>query len=161
MQEAAEALPKIEGLTPAILWYTLVGAVGICALIILWDKVSDVFRKAKRRRQEQGELNSTDITDRIAEKVMEQLTPKLDEKFAEIDRKLAADKSTIDLHTGQLNATNARVDRLDNDSKALLHGMSALLSHEVNGNSIDKLQKAYNATSNYLIDGVYKEEYWQ
>ena len=28
----------------------------------------------------------------------------------------------------------------------------AMMSHEINGNSIDKLQKAYDAMNEYLID---------
>ena len=161
MQTAAETLPKVEGLSPTILWYTLIGLVGICALIVLYDKVADVFRKAKKRKQDENQLNSDDITDRIADKVMEQLTPKLDEKFAEIDRKLANDRADIVLQTTQLNATNSRVDRLDNDNKALLHGMSALLSHEISGNSTDRLKKTQTALNNYLIDGIYKEDDWK
>lgn len=152
---------KIEGITPSMLWTFLVVLVGLMAIVVLGDKVADVFRKAKKRKQDNAELEGEDITDRIADKVMEQLTAKLDEKFAEIDRKLAADKETIDLHTTQLNAQKGRVDRLDNDNKALLHGMSALLSHEINGNSTDKLKKTQVALNNYLIDGVYKEDDWK
>lgn len=151
----------IEGITPGMLWTFLIVLVGLMALIVLGDKVLEVFRKAKRRRQDQQELQGTDITDRIAEKVMEQLTHKLDEKFEEIDRKLAADKETIDLHTSQLNAQKDRVDQLDNDNKALLHGMSALLSHEATGNSIDKIKKTNDAMKNYLIDRKYSEEDWK
>ena len=151
----------IEGITPAMLWTFLVVLVGLMALVVLGDKVADVFRKAKKRKKEETELTETDITERIADKVMEQLTPKLDEKFAEIDRKLANDRNDLVMHTNQLNATTARVDRLDNDSKALLHGMSALLSHSINGNCTDRLKRTQTAMNNYLIDGVYKEEDWK
>lgn len=157
---AAQQIPTIEGISPYMLWIFLVVLVGIMALIVLGDKVLDVFRNAKRRRQEQSELNGQDITDRIATKVIEKLTPTLDSKFDEIERKFAADKEMLEMHTTQLNAHQDRVDRLDNDTKALLHGMSALLSHQVTGNSIEKLQKTYTATNNYLIDRVYKEESW-
>ena len=156
-----QQVQKIEGITPSMLWTFLVVLVGLMALVVLGDKVLDVFRKAKKRKKDSEELQGDDITDRIADKVMEQLTPKLDEKFAEIDRKLAADKAAIDMHTAQLNAQKGRVDRLDNDSKALLHGMSALLAHEINGNSTDKLKKTQLAMNNYLIDGVYKEDDWK
>jgi len=151
----------IEGITPGMLWTFLVVLVGLMALVVLGDKVAEVFRKARKRKQDNDELQGMDITDRIAEKVMEKLTPQLDEKFAEIDRKLAADKEAIDLHTSELNAQKGRVDQLDNDNKALLHGMSALLSHSINGNSTDRLKKTQTAMTNYLIDGVYKEENWK
>ena len=156
-----EKVQAIEGITPGMLWTFLVVLVGLMALIVLGDKVMDVFRNAKKRKQDQQELQGTDITDRIADKVMEKLQPKLDEKFAEIDRKLAADKEIIDMHTAELNATKSRVDQLDNDNRALLHGMSALLSHEATGNSIDKVRKANDAMKNYLIDRKYCEEDWK
>ena len=151
----------IEGITPGMLWTFLVVLVGLMALVVLGDKVAEVFRKARKRKQDHDELQGMDITDRIAEKVMEKLTPQLDEKFAEIDRKLAADKEAIDLHTSELNAQKSRVDQLDNDNKALLHGMSALLSHEATGNSIEKITKANDAMKNYLIDRKYSEEDWK
>jgi hypothetical protein len=158
--QVQQQVQAIEGITPAMLWTFLVVLVGLMALVVLGDKVADVFRKAKKRKKEETELTETDITDRIADKVMEKLQPKLDEKFAEIDRKLANDRSDIVLQTNQLNATTARVDRLDNDNKALLHGMSALLSHSISGNSTDRLKKTQTALNNYLIDGIYKEDEW-
>ena len=163
---------KIEGISPDMLWTFLIVLVGLAALLILGDKVLEVFRKARARRQEREQLNGQDITDRIAGKVMEKLTPKIDEKFdsfekkvdqqfAEIDRKLASDKETLELHTAQLNAHKDRVDRLDYDSKALCHGVFALLSHEINGNNVEKLRKAHDAMRDYLIDGTYREEDWK
>lgn len=151
----------IEGITPSMLWTSLVVLVGLMALVVLGDKVMDVYRNAKKRKKETQELQGQDITDRIADKVIEKLNPALDKKFAEIDKKLAADKETIELHTSQLNAQVARVDQLDSDTKALLHGMSALLSHEATGNSIEKVKKTNTTMSNYLIDRKYNEEDWK
>lgn len=163
---------KIEGITPSMIWTFLAVLVALLALIVLGDKAMDVYRNAKKRKQEEKQLDSQDITDKIARKVSEKVTPqieekftsfekKFDKKFAEIDRKLASDKETLELHTSQLNAEHDRVDRLDNDTRALLHGMSALLSHSINGNSTDKLKKTQTAMSNYLIDHVYKEDAWE
>jgi len=157
----------IEGITPSMLWTFLVVLVGLMALVVLGDKVMDVYRNAKKRKKDQKELEGQDITVKIADKVMEKLNPTLDEKFGEInkqfeeiDRKLAADKETIEMHTAQLNAQKARVDQLDFDTKALLHGVSALLAHQVDGNSIDRLKKTDTAMTNYLIDRKYREEDW-
>jgi len=153
--------PTIEGISPDMLWTFLVVLVGMMALVVLGDKVLDVFRKAKRRRQDQQELQGDDITDRIAAKVIEKLTPTLDEKFADINRKLEADKQTLELHTSQLNAQRDRVDRLDNDTRALLHGVSALLNHIATGNNVDKVKATNAAMNNYLIDRTYNEEDWK
>jgi len=152
---------KIEGITPDMLWTFLVVLVGLMALVVLGDKVMDVWRNYQKRKRDRNDLNRQDITDRIADKVIEKLMPTLDEKFDEIDKKIAADKSIIELHTSQLNAQNERVDRLDNDTRALLHGVSALLGHEVDGNSVDRLKKTNIAMKNYLIDRKYKEDNWQ
>ena len=168
MIKLAEQIQKIEGISPDMIWTFLVVAVGLMALVVLGDKVMDVYRNAKKRKKEQRELEGQDITERIADKVLEKLTPTLDEKFGEInrqfeevDRKLAADKEAIELHTAQLNAQQGRVDRLDNDTRALLHGVSALLGHQVDGNSIDKLKRTNDAMKNYLIDRKYEEGDWK
>jgi len=152
---------KIEGISPEMLWTFLVVLVGLAALFVLGHKVVEILRKEHERKVQRQALNGQDITDQIADKVMEKLQRSLDEKFEEIDRKLAADKATLDMHTTQLNAQKDRVDRLDDDSRALCHGVFALLSHEINGNSVDKLKKAHDAMRDYLIDGKYREEDWK
>lgn len=161
MQTAQQALPAVEGLTPTVLWYTLVGLVGIAALFILYDKVRTILKNRKKERQEEQQLSGQDITDKIAEKVEEKLEPKFSEingKFAEIDEKLSNDKANIDMHTRQLNAYEGRVDKLEKGNNALIHGVFALLGHSIDGNGIDKLKKSYGGMKNYLMDGEYKEE---
>ena len=159
--DATNALPAVEGLTPAILWYTLVGLVGIAALFILYDKVRTIIVKRKKERQDERQLETQDITDRIATKVEEKLEPKFTEintKFAEIDGKLSNDKADIEMHTRQLNATGDRVDRLEKGNNALIHGMFALLNHQIDGNGMDKIKKSARGMQNFLMDGEYKEE---
>lgn len=150
-----EQIQKIEGISPDMLWTFLIVLIGLATLFVLGDKVVDVFRKAHERRTARTRLNSQDITDQIADKVTERLQARLDEKFAEIDKKLAADKENIDLHTRQLNAFETRVSQLENGNKALCHGMLALLEQNAS------LKNAQNAMKNYLIDGVYREEDWK
>lgn len=163
-----QPLPKIEGISPDMIWTFLVVLVGLMALVVLGDKVMDVYRNYKKRKKQQHELGNQDITDRIADKVIEKLTPTLNAKFEEIssdiesvNAKLETDKERLDSHERRLNAQEDRVDRLDDDTRALLHGMSALLSHEVNGKDIEKLARTQAAMSNYLIDHVYKEDDWK
>ena len=43
-------MPSVEGLTPEILWYTLIGLVGLGGLAILVDKVLEIFRKHQERK---------------------------------------------------------------------------------------------------------------
>lgn len=148
-------LPKIEGISPEMLWNFMVVLVGLAALVVLIYKVVEIFRKEHDRRTQRQQLNGQDITDRIANKVMEKLQPELDKKFAEIDRRFAADKENIDLHTRQLNAFENRVNRLENGNKALCHGMLALLEKDSAPKNVQ------TAMRNYLIDGEYRESDWQ
>ena len=140
-----------------MLWTFCVVLVGLCSLLILGYKVYEIFKKIKQNKQ----LNGQDITERIANKVMEKLTPQIDAKFADINKKLADDKEALTMHTGQLNAQKERVDRLDNDTRALLHGVSALLNHIATGNNVDKVKKTNATMNNYLIDRKYNEEDWK
>lgn len=45
-----------------------------------------------------------------------------------------------------------RLGTLKTESAMTLRGVRALLSHEINGNSNDKLQESYDNIDNYLID---------
>jgi len=164
----------IEGITPSMLWTFCVVLVGLLALVVLVYKVIEIMRKERERRENREQLVGQGIEERIANAVMIKLTPELEKKFnevnkkfddvnnqfTEIDKKLSNDKESIESHTRQLNAYEDRVDQLEDGNRALCHGVFALLSHEVNGNSIDKLTKAHHAMQNYLIDGTYRESDW-
>lgn len=163
--EAKEVL-RIEGISPDMLWTFMVVLVGLVALFLMGYKVVEVIRKEKQRRQEQQQLAGRDITDRIADKVMDKLTPQIDEKFAEfsrsvdlkfeeIDNKLKSDKDTLTLHTTQLNDHESRVSKLEGANYSLCHGMLALLERD------PALVKEQKAMKNYLIDGKYNEEDWK
>lgn len=72
--------------------------------------------------------------------VKEWVKPGMSEKQwrDEVDRKLGTD--------------NERIKSLEAGNKALCRGMLAMLSHEINGNSIDKLTKAQEELQNYLVE---------
>lgn len=56
----------------------------------------------------------------------------------EVDNKLASD--------------NRRIKSLEDGNKVICKGLMALLSHEINGNSVDKIQKALSELNDYLIE---------
>lgn len=157
-----EQVQKIEGISPDMLWTFCVVLVGLMALVVLGHKVIEIFRKEHDRKLERKQLDGQDITERIADKVMEKLQPRLDEQFTaldkrleDVDKKLASDKEELALHTHQLNDHESRVSRLEGGNKALCHGMLALLEQN------PSLIRAQNAMKNYLIDGTYKEDDWK
>lgn len=140
-------MQPIEGLTPEVLWYTLAGLVGIGSLIVLTDKVLDVFRKKHERDKLKKEPE-----DKLAENISAKVLAKLEPRFSEIDRKLATDKSRLDEHTRILGAHQDQLSNIEQGNKVLCRGILALLSHEINGNSDDKLKASQQEITNYLID---------
>lgn len=138
-------MPAIEGFTPDMLWPALKVIVGLCALVVLGDTVRNVFANAKKRK----DAKRPELADEISEKVLEKLEP----RFAEIDRKLANDKATIDGHTRQIEALNLRTDNQDAGLRALCHGMLALLDNaEKCGNGSQEITDAKKSFTNYLAD---------
>lgn len=52
----------------------------------------------------------------------------------------------------KLDRDNKRIASLEDGNRAICKALMALLSHEINGNSTDKLQSALTALSDYLIE---------
>jgi len=48
--------------------------------------------------------------------------------------------------------TDARIKNTEDGQKVICRGILALLSHEINGNSTDKLKASQTEITNYLID---------
>lgn len=59
-------------------------------------------------------------------------------------------KRSVDL---KLDRDNRRIEHLEEGNKVKCRALMALLSHEINGNSNDKLQKALGDLNDYLIEG--------
>lgn len=140
-------MQPIEGITPGMLWTFLVVLVGLGALIVLGDKVMDVWRRHKARK-ELSEGPEGRLAETISKKVMEKLEP----RFGEIDRKLANDKALLDDHTRRLSTYESKFAQQEEGQRAICRGVLALLSHEINGDSADKLHEALEGIKNYLIE---------
>lgn len=138
-----ENLP-IEGITPSYLWIFLYVAVGLCALIILIDKVLDVFRRRKQRK----DIAKPELAEEIAGKVMEKLRP----DFDEIDRKLKSDHTRLDGHDRDIKTLYDRTDQDSNGVRTLVVGVLALLNHELHNGNANELNDAQKELNKYLIN---------
>lgn len=75
-----------------------------------------------------------------------------------IDKIRAARKPKDELQGWQrdtdekLKRDKERLDVLEDGNKVICRGILALLSHEINGNSTDKLKASQSEITNYLID---------
>lgn len=68
-------------------------------------------------------------------------------------------ESKVTLHDITLKDHELRIKKLENDSKeqdsftkVLCNSVLALVSHEINGNSVDKLQHAQEELQNFLVN---------
>ena len=136
-------LPPIEGVTPGMLWTALIVLIAGAGLYVLYGKVRETYVKNKKLKGPEGKL-----ADEISVKVLEKLEP----RFVEIEKKLSNDNSRIDENVRELNEHRKRMDSMETGQRAICRGVLALLSHEINGNSTDKLKEAQTGISNYLID---------
>ena len=160
MNGAEQALPAVEGLSPTILWYTFFGVVCICALIILWDRVREVFAKGKQRRQDHEAEHDGTIQGQLDKmnKQIAEIQADLKKQFSEYDRKFASDKETLNMHTRQINTQQSQIERLVSGQKSACRGILALLNHEITGNSVDKLKNAKEKMEDYLLDGAWPDD---
>lgn len=140
-------MQPIEGITPDMLWTALIVLVGVGGLIVLGDKVMDVWRKHQARKQISSGPESQ-LAEAISKKVIEKMEP----RFADIDRKFANDKQLLETHTRQIGELNKRVDGLETGQKAQCRGILALLNHELHNGNSDEMEAAKKGMDNYLIE---------
>lgn len=155
----------LEGLLPVDVWNALVVLLILFGVVVGVLKGIGVIRDEIKKSKDKKTINKKDVTDEIAEKVMEQLQTKLDEKFNEfstsfderfdaIDEKLKTDREELKSHTTQLNDHEVRVGKLEGGNWSLCQGMLALIKRD------PELSKAEHAMENYLITGKYNPSDW-
>lgn len=47
-----------------------------------------------------------------------------------------------------------KIKKVEDGNKVIMKALIAIMNHEINGNSVDKLQKALGELNDYLIDNV-------
>ena len=106
----------------------LIGAVVV--ILILVGAYSTIMKAVQTWREEKRIKNSP-ITE-------------LKERVEKHDALLAKDKQRMD-------EMEERIEDMGKQSTIMLRGVRALLSHGINGNSIDKLQSSATEIDDYLI----------
>lgn len=143
-----EAMQPIEGITPGMLWTALIVLIGGASLYVLYGKARETYRK-----QQEYKRIKNDPGDKLADEISKKVADNMEPRFAEINRKLANDKATLDSHTRQIEALNRRTDSQDAGIRALCHGMMALLDEaEKNGDGSHEITDAKKSFTSYLAD---------
>ena len=86
---------------------------------------------------------ATYINGRTVQEQMNSLIGYVDQRSAEV---------ALDAIAADVAVQNKRITAIEEGNKVLCQGIVALLSHEINGNSIDKLRQAQTDLTNYLIN---------
>lgn len=139
------SVQPIEGITPAMLWNFVLVLLGLCAIVVLVYKVIEIMRKEHERKVKKQQLDGRDLTDEIADKVMEKMKP----QFDRIDEKLASDKERLDSHERRLNQNDADLERIGENTEMILDAMDGLLMHFISGNDVEKLREVKKDLDHY------------
>ena len=137
-------MKPIEGITPDMLWTFLLVLVGLGALVVLADKVADVWRKHKKRKAEPEE--------KLADEISRKVITNMDARFADIDRKLANDKAMIESHTREINELRGRIETTEAGIKALCMGVLALMNNARGIASQKEMDDATATFNKYLTN---------
>lgn len=135
----------IEGITPAMLWNTVLVLLGLCAIVVLVYKVVEIARKEHERKELKTQKSGKDLTDVIADKVLEKLAP----KFEEIDKKLSSDKDRLDNHEASMKEIRTSNEIIRDGLKVSCEALTAVLDHELHNGNSDQMQKARNDLQEY------------
>lgn len=130
-----------------MLWTGLIVLIAGATLYVLYGKVVETYRKQKQYRET---LN--DPGGKIADEISTKVLSKVEQRFTDIDNKLANDKAAIDNHTRQIATLSNRADGTDKGLKALNRGVLALLNHQLHNGNTDELEEAQKSITSYLID---------
>lgn len=140
------AFTPIEGITPSSLWSFFVVLMGLMAIYLVFDKVSDSIHKHRERRI----LMRNGPQEKLAEEICKKVVNSLEPRFDEIERKLATDKVRIDDHDKRLSAIDANIGNVKADNTMMLKSINILIMHEITGNGIEQLKRHKEELDSFL-----------
>ena len=157
MKETPLALEGI--ITPTGLWNAVVIILVLIGVIYGISKFVILIRDEIKKRRDERQLNKKDLTEQIADKVIERVNVKLDEKFQEIDDKFAKDKIAIDRHERQL-ASHAKQLRKAKTGLNALGQCVYVLFMRSNGGTVPEnmIESANESMTKYLFNKEGEEE---
>lgn len=75
-------------------------------------------------------------------------------KLEDISKKIDAIEARLKIHEEYFNNDNRRISAIEEGNKVTQKALLALMSHAINGNSVDELKKAEASLREYLINKV-------
>lgn len=137
-----QVIQPIEGITPAGIWNALYVIVALAGIVILGDKLVDVFRRRKERKEK--EKRELQRQNEQPVETLEQRLAAIEERLTSIDTKLAADKH-------RLEALERQQDRTDDGFRAMCKATLAILNKLLHDGNNDEMEAAQKDLQDYLI----------
>lgn len=140
-------MPTVEGLSPAILWYTLYGFFGISLLFLIIYRVYDAIHTIMERRRQRKEAEKPDFAEIVSKKVINELDPRLKEIEANQER----DKTRLDNH-------ERMISNMTDSNKEIHDGLSAIakfmvvVSNYGNFGDNEKIKEASTDLQKFLAE---------
>ena len=135
----------IEGITPTMLWNTIIVILGLCAIIILVYKVVEIARKEHERKELKNKKGGKDLTDEIADKVIS----KLNDRLEKIEKKLENDKNRLDNHEKTISSVNNSLEIIKEGIEVSCNAIAEVLDHELHNGNGEQMQKASDELRKY------------
>lgn len=142
-------MPTVEGFTPDVAWTTIYGLFAIGLLFLIGFKVYDAIHTIVQRKREKKEAAMPDFADKVSEKVLEKLNPRLDE----IEKNLKKDKERLDNHEHLISDYQATQTNLHEGMVAICKFMLVLSTYGNLGNS-EQIKDATKELTNYLAEQI-------
>lgn len=139
-------VPKIEGISPDMLWSFLIVLVGLCALFLTYDKVAQAVQNIRKRRKKPDE----DQAARMAEEISERVTETISQQLDDIRDKLATDKSRLDAQERRISSLETSQMDVKEGFSVLCTGLIAALNHELHNGNADEMMSAIEKITKYL-----------
>ena len=167
MEQAAKEL-TYQGVAPWMLWVAAIAGIVLCVAIGAVWKVVEISRSEKKRKTDEMKAIAEGVVqekvDTLAEDISEKVTANMQEKFADIDRKLDNDKRHIENtekrsaeHDKALERIEATLESVDANIKDIHEGFTylargtiATLNHEIHNGNKEELEEAAKDLDKYL-----------
>ena len=139
------AVQPIEGITPQALWTAASVVLALAGIAIIVFKIIEFAQGQKDRKAQKEALGGKGLTDEIADKVMDALTPRL----SKIEDKLSIDKQRLDSHELRLNEQEGTLRRISRDTEQIMDVLDGMLMYFISENDNDGLKAVKTDLDHY------------
>ena len=140
-------MPTVEGLTPAIMWYTLYGFFAVCLLFLIGFRVYDAIHTLAERRRQRRESEKPDFADKVSKQVIKDLGPRLEK----IESDLAKDKKRLETHETLISGMQSGQKEIHDGLSAIAKFMLVISNYGNLGDN-EKVKEASTELQKFLAE---------